>query len=132
MHPVLRRTLLLPEAQFSMSHSFLGYRTTHNQPEATRDAPRATPARKTSLTGQLPRPRRSDGGPDGLPTRPFAQLVLQDLLAAISESWSSRLGIYRALLHELLARGWRQLDEPIRMPAWRNLALVVRHGLTGR
>jgi phytoene synthase len=42
------------------------------------------------------------------------------------------LGIYHALLHELLARGWRQLDEPIRMPAWRNLALVVRHGLTGR
>ena len=42
------------------------------------------------------------------------------------------LGIYHALLHELLARGWRQLDEPIRMPPWRNLALVIRHGLTGR
>jgi len=42
------------------------------------------------------------------------------------------LGIYHALLHELLARGWRQLDEPIRTPAWRNLALVIRHGLTGR
>ena len=42
------------------------------------------------------------------------------------------LGIYRALLHELRARGWRQLDEPVGIPAWRNLALVIRHGLTGR
>ena len=42
------------------------------------------------------------------------------------------LGIYRALLHELLARGWRQLGEPARIPAWRNLAIVIRHGLTGR
>jgi squalene synthase HpnD len=42
------------------------------------------------------------------------------------------LGINRALLHELLARGWRQLDEPIRTPAWRKLALVIRHGLAGR
>jgi hypothetical protein len=52
MRPVLRRrTLLLPEVQFSMSPSFLGYRTTHNQPEATRDALRATLAVNTSLTG---------------------------------------------------------------------------------
>ena len=42
------------------------------------------------------------------------------------------LAMYRAVLHELLARGWRQLDEPIRIPAWRKLALVTRHGLTGR
>ena len=42
------------------------------------------------------------------------------------------LGIYRALLRELLGRGWRQLGEPVRIPAWRNLALVIRHGLTGR
>jgi phytoene synthase len=40
--------------------------------------------------------------------------------------------IYRAILHELLARGWRQLDEPIRIPAWRKMALVTRHALTGR
>jgi presqualene diphosphate synthase len=56
---------------------------------------------------------------------------------AVCPRWTMRpaavmLGIYHALLHELLARGWRQLDEPIRMPAWRNLALVIRHGLTGR
>jgi hypothetical protein len=53
MCPVLRRrTLPLPEKpQFSMSPSFLGYRITHNQPEATRDALRATPAVNTSLTG---------------------------------------------------------------------------------
>jgi presqualene diphosphate synthase len=42
------------------------------------------------------------------------------------------LGVYRALLHELLARGWRQLDKPVRIPAWRKLALVIRHGLAGR
>jgi hypothetical protein len=43
-----------------------------------------------------------------------------------------RLGVYRALLHKLLARGWRQLDKPVRIPAWRKLALVIRHGLAGR
>jgi phytoene synthase len=42
------------------------------------------------------------------------------------------LAIYRAVLDELLARGWRHLDEPIRISAWRKLALVMRHGLTGR
>ena len=42
------------------------------------------------------------------------------------------LGTYHALLHELLVRGWQHLDEPVRIPAWRKLALVVRHGLTGR
>jgi phytoene synthase len=42
------------------------------------------------------------------------------------------LGIYRTLLDELLARGWRQLDEPVRIPPWRKLALLLCHGLTGR
>ena len=42
------------------------------------------------------------------------------------------LGIYRALLHNLLARGWRQLDERVRISSWRQLALLLRHGLTGR
>jgi phytoene/squalene synthetase len=42
------------------------------------------------------------------------------------------LAIYRALLHELLARGRRHLDEPVRIPGWRKLALVLRHGLAGR
>lgn len=42
------------------------------------------------------------------------------------------LGIYRALLHELLVRGWRHIEDPLRIPAWHKLALVVRHGLTGR
>ena len=59
-----------------------------------------------------------------------------EAIAACSR-WTMRpaammLGIYRAVLHELLARGWRQLDEPIRIPVWRKLALVTRHGLTGR
>jgi phytoene synthase len=42
------------------------------------------------------------------------------------------LGIYHALLHELLARGWRNPADPVRIPAWRKLSLVVRHGSTGR
>jgi squalene synthase HpnD len=42
------------------------------------------------------------------------------------------LGIDRALLHELLARGWQKLDEPVRIPSRRKLALLLRHGLTGR
>jgi phytoene synthase len=42
------------------------------------------------------------------------------------------LGVYRALLQELLVRGWRHLEEPVRIPAWRKLALLLRHGLTGR
>jgi phytoene synthase len=42
------------------------------------------------------------------------------------------LHTYRALLHDLLARGWGCIDEPIRIPAWRGLAIVLRHGLAGR
>jgi presqualene diphosphate synthase len=42
------------------------------------------------------------------------------------------LGICRALLHELLARGWQKLDEPVRIPLSRQLSVLLRHGLTGR
>jgi hypothetical protein len=42
------------------------------------------------------------------------------------------LAIYRALLHELIARGWRHIDEPLRISAWHKLALLSRHGPTGR
>jgi presqualene diphosphate synthase len=42
------------------------------------------------------------------------------------------LGIYRALLHELLARGWQQLDKPVRIRFSRQMALIIRHGLAGR
>jgi presqualene diphosphate synthase len=42
------------------------------------------------------------------------------------------LGIHRALFDALLARGWRRLDEPVQIPLMRELALVLRHGLTGR
>jgi squalene synthase HpnD len=45
---------------------------------------------------------------------------------------AAMLAIYRALLHELLARGWRRLEEPVRVPARRKLALLLRHGLAGR
>jgi presqualene diphosphate synthase len=39
------------------------------------------------------------------------------------------LGNYRALLQELLASGWRCLEQPVRVAAWRKAALLVRHGL---
>jgi phytoene synthase len=42
------------------------------------------------------------------------------------------LGMHRSLLRELLARGWQHIDEPVRIPGWHTLALVIRHGLTGR
>jgi hypothetical protein len=42
------------------------------------------------------------------------------------------LGIYRALLDALVVRGWRQLDVPVRTCFRRELALLLRHGLTGR
>jgi phytoene synthase len=42
------------------------------------------------------------------------------------------LGIHHALLHQLLVRGWRHIDEPVRIPAWHKFALVIRLGLTGR
>jgi presqualene diphosphate synthase len=41
------------------------------------------------------------------------------------------LGVHRALLDVLLVRGWRRLDEPVEVPLMRELALVLRHGLTG-
>jgi phytoene synthase len=42
------------------------------------------------------------------------------------------LHIYRAVLHELLAHGWRHRDEPVRVPTRRKLALLLRHGLAAR
>jgi hypothetical protein len=70
-------------------------------------------------------------------------LIAEQHYAAAAEAitacprWTMRpaaatLAINRVLLHELLGRGWRQLEEPIRIPAWRKLVLVMRHGLTGR
>jgi len=41
---------------------------------------------------------------------------------------AAMLGIYRAVLHELLARGWQRLDEPVRISLSRRLALLLRHG----
>ena len=42
------------------------------------------------------------------------------------------LGTNRALLHELIARGWRRLDEPVRTSAWHKLTHVIRLWLAGR
>ena len=42
------------------------------------------------------------------------------------------LGTNRVLLDELVARGWQQLDVPVRISIRRELALLLRHGLTGR
>ena len=45
---------------------------------------------------------------------------------------TAMLSSYRTLLEGLLARGWARLDEPVRVPAWRQTALLVGHGLVGR
>jgi phytoene synthase len=42
------------------------------------------------------------------------------------------LHVYWALLRELLACGWRRLDQPVRLAGWRKAGIFVRHGLTGR
>jgi phytoene synthase len=41
------------------------------------------------------------------------------------------LACYRALLRKLVTRGWRDLDRPVRVAAWRQAALALRHGLLG-
>jgi phytoene synthase len=42
------------------------------------------------------------------------------------------LAVHRAELRALLARGWDRLCEPVRIRAWRQAAILLRHGLTGR
>jgi len=42
------------------------------------------------------------------------------------------LAIYRTLLHQLLAQGWKDLGDPVRVSTRRKLLLVFRHGWTGR
>jgi hypothetical protein len=37
--------------------------------------------------------------------------------------------VYRALLARLVARGWRRLHAPARVPSWLKIALALRHGL---
>ena len=73
--------------------------------------------------------------------RDLAQLADRHYSAAAEATaacprWTMRpaaamFGVYHALLHELLARGWQQLNGSVRVPAWRKLVLVFRHGLTG-
>jgi squalene synthase HpnD len=41
-------------------------------------------------------------------------------------------GFYRAILRQLVARGWSRLDEPVRVSASQKAALVLRRGFTGR
>ena len=42
------------------------------------------------------------------------------------------LGSYRTLLKALLGRGWVRIDEPVRIPAWHQTALLLGYGLMGR
>jgi phytoene/squalene synthetase len=39
---------------------------------------------------------------------------------------------YRRLLRALLVRGWKRLDEPVRLPAWCRPALAIGYGLIAR
>ena len=62
--------------------------------------------------------------------RPLKIVVLG---LSLSSSWGNgHATTYRALLKALLARGWARLDEPIRLPAWRQTALLIGHGFFGR
>jgi phytoene synthase len=42
------------------------------------------------------------------------------------------LHIYRALLHRLVAQGWKTPDARVSVPNWQKLMLLFHHGLTGR
>jgi len=42
------------------------------------------------------------------------------------------LHIYRALLHRLVAHGWKTPDARVSVPNWQKLMLLFHHGLTGR
>jgi len=39
---------------------------------------------------------------------------------------------YRRLLRALLVRGWKRLDEPVRLAAWCRPALAIGRGLIAR
>jgi phytoene synthase len=39
------------------------------------------------------------------------------------------MAAYRAILGRLERRGWRRLDEKVRLPKWRKLWIALRHGL---
>ena len=74
--------------------------------------------------------------------RDLALIAEQHFAAAVEAiaacpRWTMRpaavmLALNRALLQELIARGWRRLDEPVWTAAWHKPARVMRHGLTGR
>jgi phytoene synthase len=42
------------------------------------------------------------------------------------------LSSYRTLLRALLVRGWKRLDEPVRLPAWCRPTLAIGHDLIAR
>jgi phytoene synthase len=37
--------------------------------------------------------------------------------------------VYRRIFEALCRRGWRRLDEPVELPAWQKLWVVVRYGM---
>jgi phytoene synthase len=37
--------------------------------------------------------------------------------------------VYRAILEQLLRRGWRDLDTPVRVPKWQKLWYAFRYGV---
>ena len=39
---------------------------------------------------------------------------------------------YRRLLRGLVVRGWKDLDKPVRLPAWCRPAIAIGHGLIAR
>jgi phytoene synthase len=74
---------------------------------------------------------------NALAERAAAHLADAERAIAVRPRWAmlpvtAMLASYRTLLEGLLARGWARLDEPVRMPAWRQTALLIGRGLIGR
>jgi presqualene diphosphate synthase len=103
----------------------------------------------------LPRPMLQAHGilatiPSAVLAHPAVSKVCSDLAARVEahyaaaanaiEACSRRamrpvavmLAIHRAVLRALIARGWERLYEPVHIPAWRKVVLLLGHGLTGR
>jgi phytoene synthase len=60
----------------------------------------------------------------------------EDALEGRSRWWMGAATVilsgYRSLLRALLVRGWKHLDEPVRLPPWCQPALAIGYGLIGR
>lgn len=74
---------------------------------------------------------------DALAEQAAAYFADAESATITAQGWSmlattATLSSYRTLLKALRSRGWTRLDDPVRMPACRQMTLLIGHGLIGR